>query len=91
MTSFGVAWRRTDKVKIVCGGLEGGDGDGFGRGGWFFFGLHHAFDELGDGAFAFCDLGDFGARSEDTEGGVDGDLFYGLEFGGGFGEGLGFG
>jgi len=48
-------------VVIVFCGSQGGDGDGFGRGGWFFFGLHHAFDELGDRAFAGCDLGDFGA------------------------------
>ena len=33
---------------------------------------------MGDRAFAFCDLGDFGARSDDAEGGVDGDLFYGF-------------
>lgn len=46
---------------------------------------------MGDGAFAFCDLGDFGAGGEDAEGGVDGDLFHGLGFGGGFGEGLHFG
>jgi hypothetical protein len=53
--------------------------------------LQHALDELGDRAFAFGDLGDFSARGEDAEGGVDGDLFYSLGFGGGFGEGLGFG
>jgi hypothetical protein len=50
---------------------------------------------LGDRAFAFCDLGDFGARSDDAEGGVDGDLFHGLVcrlgFGGGSCGGLGFG
>jgi hypothetical protein len=49
---------------------------------------------LGDGAFAFCDLGDFGAWGDDAEGGVDDDLFYDLicclGFGRGFG-GLGFG
>jgi hypothetical protein len=45
-------------VEIVCGGLQGGDGGGF------FFCLHHALDELGDGAFAFGDLGDFGARGQ---------------------------
>jgi hypothetical protein len=71
--------------------LERGDGGGFGCGGWFFFGLHHALDELGNGAFAFCDLGDFGARGEDVEGGVDGDLFYSLRFGDEFGGGLHFG
>jgi hypothetical protein len=46
--------------------------------------LYHAIDELGDGAFAFCDVGDFGARGEDAEGGVDGDLFYSLGYGLGF-------
>jgi hypothetical protein len=68
-------------LEIVFGGLEGGDGGGFGDPGWFFFGQHHALDEFGDGAFAFCDLGDLGARGEDAEGGVDGDVFYGLGFG----------
>jgi hypothetical protein len=76
--------------KIVCGGLEGGKGDRFGRGGWFFFFvLQHALDEQGDSAFGPCGLGDIGARGQDAEGGVDGDLFYGLGFG--FGEGLRFG
>jgi hypothetical protein len=44
---------------------------------------------LSDGAFAGGDLGDFGARGENAEGGVDDDLFHGLGFGGGFGQGLG--
>jgi hypothetical protein len=66
--------------KIVCGGLDGGEGGRFGGGGSFFFFLHHAFDEQEDGAFAFCDLGDVGARGEDTEGWVYGDLFYGFGF-----------
>ena len=55
----------------------------------FFFVLHHALDEQGDGTFGSCGLGDVGSWSEDAEGGVDGDLFYGLGFG--FGEGLWFG
>jgi hypothetical protein len=80
-------------VQIVCGGLEGGDSGGFGGGGWFwfFFGrhLHHALDQQGDGAFGSCGLGDVGAGGEDAEGGIDGDLFYGLGFG--LGEGLWFG
>jgi hypothetical protein len=46
--------------------------------------LQHALDEQGDGAFAFCDLGEVGARGEDTEGWVYGDLFYGLGFDMGF-------
>jgi len=53
--------------------------------------LQHALDELGDGAFAECDLGDFSARGEDAEGWVDGDLLYGLGFGGWFCAGLDFG
>ena len=53
--------------------------------------MHHSFDELGDGASAFCHFGDFGAWGEDAEGWVDGDLFYGLGFGGGLGEALRFG
>lgn len=61
-----------------------------GCGGWFFFfALHHALDEQGDSAFRSCGLGDVGARGEDAEGGVDGDLFYGLGFR--FREGLWFG
>jgi hypothetical protein len=68
-------------AEIVCSGLEGGDCGGFGGGGWFFFALHHALDEQGDSAFGFC-FGDVCARGEDAEGGVDGDLFYGLGFGG---------
>jgi hypothetical protein len=82
---------------VFCGLKDGNDGRlggsfvdvGFG---WFFFffffALQHALDEQGDGAFGSCGLGDIGARSEDTEGRVDGDLFYGLGFG--FGEGLWF-
>jgi hypothetical protein len=62
--------------------LDGEDGGGFGGGGWFwfFFGpqLHHALDEYGDSAFGFCGFGDVGAWGEDAEGGIDGDLFYGL-------------
>jgi len=82
---------------VFCGlqdwndGRLGGNFVDFGVG-WFFFffffAVHHALDEFGDGAFAFCAPGYFVARSEDAEGGCDGDLFYGLEFGGGFGEGL---
>jgi len=73
--------------------LEGGDGGGFGGGGWFFFGLHlhHALDEQGDGAFGSCSFGDIGARGEDAESGVDGDLFYGLRFSRGFCVELWFG
>jgi hypothetical protein len=76
--------------KIVRGGLDGGEGDRFGRGGWFFlffffFVLHHALDEQEGGAFGSCGLGDVGARGEDAEGGIDGDLFYGLRCGLGFG------
>jgi len=44
-----------------------------------------------DGAFALFGLADFGAWGEDAEGGVDGDLFDGLGFAGGFGVGLDFG
>jgi hypothetical protein len=59
--------------------------------GWFFvfFVLHHALEEQGDGAFWSCGLGDVAARGEDAEGGIDGDLFYGLGFG--FRRGLWFG
>jgi hypothetical protein len=65
--------------------------------------LQHAFDEQLDGAFAFFGFAYFGAWGEDAEGGVDGDLFYGLvcglvwalvsgsALGGGFGGWLGFG
>ena len=64
-------------VEIVCGGLEGGDGGGFGCGcrlsfalhdafGWAsrWFVLHDAFDKLGHCALSFCFLGDFGAWGE---------------------------
>jgi hypothetical protein len=82
----------------VCGGLEGGNGGGLSCC-CFFFALHHLFEQSSDGAFAFCDLRDFGARSDDAEGGVDDDLFYdricgglvcSLEFSCGF-CGFGFG
>jgi hypothetical protein len=65
--------------------------------------LQHALDEQFDGAFAFFGFAYFGVWGEDAEGGVDGDLFYGLicglvcalvcglALGGGFGGGLGFG
>ena len=57
----------------------------------FFFGrhLHHALDQQGDGAFGSCGLGDIGARGEDAQFGVGGDLFNGL--GGDCGFALGFG
>jgi hypothetical protein len=63
-------------VEIVCGGLEGGDGGGFGAPGWLmfvlrdalarwrWFVLHDAFDEFGHCALSFCFLGDFGAWGE---------------------------
>jgi hypothetical protein len=43
---------------------------------------------LGDDAFGFCDPGDFGARGEDAEGGIDGDLFHGFD---GFWSGVALG
>jgi hypothetical protein len=70
--------------------VEDGDGRGFGWDG-LFLSLQHGLEQSGDGALAFCDRGDFGAGGEDAEGGVDGDLFYGLGFGDGFGGGLEFG
>jgi hypothetical protein len=41
--------------------------------GCFLLALHHAFDELGDWALAFCDLGDFGSWGEEEAGaaGID--------------------
>jgi hypothetical protein len=51
--------------------------------------LHHALEEQSDSAFGSGGLGDVGARGEDAEGGVDGDLFYRLGFGSG--EDLWFG
>ena len=55
-------------------GLQGRDGGGFcgeclGVGGFFcgcLLGLQHGFEELGDGAFAFCGLAEFGAWGEDA-------------------------
>jgi hypothetical protein len=64
-------------TRFVCG-LDGGDGGGFLRGGFFLLALQHSLDELGYGAFAFGGLGDFGTWGEDAEGGVNGDLFYGF-------------
>jgi hypothetical protein len=55
--------------------------------GCFLLGLDHAFEEQGDWAFAFCDVGDFGAGGQDAEVGVDDDLFYSFGFGGGLGFG----
>ena len=52
--------------------------------------MHHLFDQETDGALAFFDFADFGAWGEDAEGGVDGDFFYSLDFGGFFPGGLGF-
>jgi hypothetical protein len=80
-------------VEFVCGGVEDGDGGGFGAGVWLFFGLHsqHALEEPADHAFGFCGFGDIGAWGEDAEGRVDDDLFYGLGFSGGSCAELGFG
>ena len=62
-------------VEIVCGGLEGGDGGGFGYasqrfvlhdafgGGWRFV-LHDFHDEVGDNAGAFCLRAELGAWGE---------------------------
>jgi hypothetical protein len=97
MTMFwGWAEKNVSLRSVFCRLKDGNDGGlggsfvdvGFG---WFFFGfhLHHALDEQGDGAFGSGGLGDIGARGEDAEGGVDGDLFYGLGFD--FGMGLWFG
>jgi hypothetical protein len=61
-----------------------------GRGDALRFSLHHALDELGYRALAHAGVGDFGSRSEDAEGWVDGDLFDGLRFGCRLG-GVGFG
>ena len=47
--------------------------------------MRHALEEQGDGAFRSCGLGDVGARGEDAEGWIDGDLFYGFD---GFGFGV---
>jgi hypothetical protein len=95
MMCRGGAEKNANLRSVFCGLKDGNDGGlggsfvdvGFG---WFFFGLHlhHALDEQGDSAFGSGGFGDVGARGEDAEGGVDGDLFYGLGFG--FGEGLWF-
>jgi hypothetical protein len=106
MTFFGLAsvemtvvWdcvERNANLRIVFCGLKDWNDGRLSRNlvdvgvGCFLLVLHQALDELGDGAFALCDPGDFGARGEDAEGGVIGDLFHGLGFGGGFG-GLDFG
>jgi hypothetical protein len=68
------------------GWQDGGLGCGF-----FFVVLHHFLEEKMDGAFALFGFAYFGAWGEDAEGGVDGDLFDGLGFGGGLGVGLDFG
>src|SRR5258705_161888 len=80
---------------LWCSGKRGGFGVKGGRdvgcawlrGGFFF--LQNTHDQVGDGAAAFLRRAYFGARGEDAEGGVDGDLFYG--FGCGCGFALGFG
>jgi hypothetical protein len=56
-SSFGV--ERGDNVYFLC--LRGGFFSFF-----FQLALHHALEELGDGAFAGCDCGDFGAWGEDA-------------------------
>jgi hypothetical protein len=43
--------------------LKGGNN---GRLGSFLFRLHHALEQKGDGAFAFCGLSDLGLRGEDA-------------------------
>jgi hypothetical protein len=47
---------------------DGGLGGGFVAAGarFFLFGLHHALDQEGYGAFAFCGLAYFRARCEDA-------------------------
>jgi hypothetical protein len=42
-------------------GLKGGEDGRFGCGSFFLLALQDAFEELGYGAFAGCDCGDFGA------------------------------
>jgi hypothetical protein len=59
-------------------GIQGGEDGWFLRGGFFLLASQAALDELGDDAFGFCDPGDFGSWGQDSEGGVDGDLFYGF-------------
>lgn len=90
---------------------DGGFLFGFFFVGVFFFGLffvqfiflpallQDALHQKMDGAFGSFGFADFGARGEHTEGGVDGDLFDGLGWGGGLavalivvlGGGLSFG
>jgi len=48
------------------GGDDGGLGGNFAGARFFVLGLEHGFEELGDGAFAFCGLSDFGAWGEDA-------------------------
>jgi hypothetical protein len=50
------------------GGNDGGLGGNFIAAGvrFFVFALQHFVEELGDGAFAFCGLADFGAWGEDA-------------------------
>jgi hypothetical protein len=69
-------------------GIQGGEDGWFLRGGFFLLAWQHALEELGDDAFGFCDPGDFGARGEDAEGGIDGDLFHGFD---GFWSGVALG
>ena len=62
--------------------MQGGDDGGLGGNlfaagvHFFVFVLKHLLEELGDGAFAFCCLSNFGAWGEDAEGWVEGDLVY---------------
>jgi hypothetical protein len=63
-------------------GNDGGFGGGWVDGGGWLFVFEHLVEELGDGAFASGGLSYFGARGEDAQRRVEGDLFYGFGFGG---------
>ena len=65
MTSFWMVWSRTGLECVDDGGFCGGDFAAVGAR-FFFLGLQDGFEELGDGAFAFCGLSYFGGWSEDA-------------------------
>jgi len=75
-------------VGRVFGGLEAGDGAGFGCWRLFFLALHHAFQQEADDAFALFGPVDFGWWRQGAKLGVGGGLFD--QFGSGPG-GLRFG
>jgi hypothetical protein len=63
MMASTIARKRTGNVGVVCGGLQGGDCVGAGC---WFFALHHALEQLVDGALASFSFADFGAWGEDA-------------------------